>query len=49
MLETPEELINHGDVLIEMIKVEKELPTLDGINKDYEKVDVEFDLTAEKK
>jgi len=31
MLETPEELINHGDILIDMIKVEKELPSLDDI------------------
>lgn len=49
MLETPEDLINHGDALIEIIKQDKELPTLEHVSLEYEKVDVEFDPTVEKK
>jgi len=32
MLETPEDLINHGDALIEIIKQDKELPTLEHVS-----------------
>lgn len=49
MLETPEDLINNGDDLIEMIGKEKLLPSLDGVEKKYECIEVEFDPQVEKK
>jgi hypothetical protein len=43
MLETPEDLINNGDELIEMIAKEKQLPSLEGVEKKYDCIEVEFD------